>query len=140
MPKPTLMETSSAQAPAGTSAASPDDACRRRYDRFMEWLRDGILRSSRADDALLLAAWHGAIRSDNFDGVYFDDAVEEKACELYAAENAAKIGATRAPANGGVALIASTLFDTGRQHTHLHEVAQARPLELRSSACRCGRM
>lgn len=124
------MQTSSAQAGADAARGAQEDAFRTRYDRFMDWLRDRILAADRLDDALLLAAWYGAIRSDNFDGVYFDDAVEEKVRDLYLAERPEAARTARTGPASGVALVASTLYDTGGHTPICMKWLQAKPLGL----------
>lgn len=96
----------------------------------MDWLRDRILAVDRLDDALLLAAWYGAIRSDNFDGVYFDDAVEEKVRDLYLAQRPEAAQPVPAGPGSGVALVASTLYDTGGHTPICLKWLQAKPMGL----------
>lgn len=108
--------------------AEPESAMKREYARFMDWLRRTILEATSADEAIALAQSYGFARAANFDGVYCDDAVEQKVEQLYLAEHGAAASAPGNATVNRVVLVASNLYDIGGHTPICLQWVRAQPM------------
>jgi hypothetical protein len=99
------------------------------YWSLLQWLRSRILSSADVDEAILLASFYGEIKHANYDGIYFDDAIEDHVLGLMPPEFQTQASSASLDC-GDVALLASDLLNYGGHTTIALKWLEARPASL----------